>query len=363
MIRQYELIERIRAYNPDADELLINRAYVYAMIQHGNQVRASGDPYFSHPLEVAGILADIRLDSASIITALLHDTVEDTDATLGDIRRMFGSEVARLVDGVTKLSRIESQSTRTRQAENLRKLVLAMSQDIRVLLVKLADRLHNMRTLNFVSGEEKRRRIAAETLDIYVPLAERIGMQHWKEDLEDRAFAVLQPEARRNIVQRLELLDRERGGQVGRIIGALSQVLDDAGLEAEVTGRRKGPHSIHIKMQRKDVSLEQVSDIMAFRVVVDGGSWPRDRPTMTLLVDRHREGQSVAVVANDEHGPGRDVSSRDQTVQVDQREPLLHGEPQAAVVRVLRVFTTVAIAQKIVGPEGIVVRAVGRRRD
>ena len=269
MIRQYELIERIRAYDPDADELLINRAYVYAMVQHGNQVRASGDPYFSHPLEVAGILAGIRLDSASIITALLHDTVEDTDATLADIRRMFGSEVERLVDGVTKLSRIESQSAHTRQAENLRKLVLAMSQDIRVLLVKLADRLHNMRTLHFIAGEEKRRLIAAETLDIYVPLAERIGMQDWKEELEDRAFAVLQPDARANIVQRFELLDREGGGQVGRLIKALQHSLGQAGLEAEVTGRHKRPHSIWTKMQRKDVSLEQVSDIMAFRVVVE----------------------------------------------------------------------------------------------
>ncbi len=268
MIRQYELIERIRAYDPDADEPLINRAYVYAMIQHGNQVRASGDPYFSHPLEVAGLLADIRLDSASIITALLHDTVEDTDATLADIRRMFGSEVARLVDGVTKLSEIESRSAHTRQAENLRKLVLAMSQDIRVLLVKLADRLHNMRTLHFISGEEKKRRIAAETLDIYVPLAERIGMRDWKEELEDRAFAVLQPDARANIAQRLELLDREGGGQVDSLIEALTQALERAGLEAEVTGRRKRPHSIWTKMQRKDVSLEQVSDIMAFRVVV-----------------------------------------------------------------------------------------------
>ncbi len=268
MIRQYELIERIRAYDPNADEPLINRAYVYAMIQHGNQVRASGDPYFSHPLEVAGLLADIRLDSASIITALLHDTVEDTDATLADIRRMFGSEVARLVDGVTKLSRIESRSAHTRQAENLRKLVLAMSEDIRVLLVKLADRLHNMRTLHFISGEDKKRRIAAETLDIYVPLAERIGMQDWKEDLEDRAFAVLQPGARANIVQRLELLDREGGSQVGGIIATLIRTLEQASLETEVTGRRKRPHSIWTKMQRKDVSLEQVSDIMAFRVVV-----------------------------------------------------------------------------------------------
>lgn len=268
MLRQYELIERIRAYDPDADELLINRAYVYAMVQHGHQVRASGDPYFSHPLEVAGILADIRLDSASIITALLHDTVEDTDATPADIRRMFGSEVAQLVEGVTKLSRIESESAHIRQAENLGKLVLAMSQDIRVLLVKLADRLHNMRTLHFVSGEDKRRRIAAETLDIYVPLAERIGMQDWKEDLEDRAFAVLQPDARAKIVQQFELLDREGGSQVERIIEALSQSLREAGLEAEITGRRKRPHSIWTKMQRKVVSLEQVSDIMAFRVVV-----------------------------------------------------------------------------------------------
>ena len=270
MLRQYELIERIRAYDPDADELLINRAYVYAMIQHGHQVRASGDPYFSHPLEVAGILADIKLDSASIITALLHDTVEDTDATLADIRRMFGSEVERLVDGVTKLSKIESQSAHTRQAENLGKLVLAMSQDIRVLLVKLADRLHNMRTLRFIAGEEKRRQIAAETLEIYVPLAERIGMQDWKEDLADRAFAVLQPETHKNISEGFELLEREGGGQVEGIIEALSQSLEEAGLKAEITGRRKRPHSIWTKMQRKKtVSLEQVSDIMAFRVVVD----------------------------------------------------------------------------------------------
>jgi len=269
MIRQYELIERVRSYDPDADELLINRAYVYAMIQHGNQVRASGDPYFSHPLEVAGLLADIKLDSASIITALLHDIVEDTDATLADIRRMFGSEIARLVDGVTKLSRIETQSTRTRQAENLRKLVLAMSEDIRVLLVKLADRLHNMRTLHFVSGEEKRRRIAAETLDIYAPLAGRIGMQNWKEDLEDRAFEVLQPAARTSIVQQLDFLDRRSGGQVEEIIQALGRTLDKAGLDAEITGRRKRPHSIWTKMQRKHVALEQIADIMAFRVVVE----------------------------------------------------------------------------------------------
>ncbi len=269
MIRQYELVERVKAYDPNADELLINRAYVYAMIQHGNQVRASGDPYISHPLEVAGLLAGIKLDSASIITALLHDTVEDTDTTLADIRRMFGGEVARLVDGVTKLSKLESQSAHTRQAENLRKLVLATSEDIRVLLVKLADRLHNMRTLHFVASVEKRRRVAAETLEIYVPLAERIGMQDWKEDLEDRAFEALQPEARASIVQRLQFLNEQGGDQVGEIIAALRGALAEAGLEAEITGRRKRPHSIWTKMQRKNVALEQISDIMAFRVVVE----------------------------------------------------------------------------------------------
>src|SRR5579872_2064919 len=178
MMRQFELVELVRSYDPNVDEDVLNRAYVFSMKAHGAQLRASGDPYFSHPVEVAGILAQMRLDSASIVTGLLHDTLDD-------IERVFGREIARLVDGVTKLSRIELQSDQTKQAENFRKLVLAMSEDIRVLLVKLADRLHNMRTLHFIKDDEKRRRIARETMEIYAPLAERIGMHRMKDELED----------------------------------------------------------------------------------------------------------------------------------------------------------------------------------
>ena len=211
MVRQFELVESIKAYDPNADEDLINRAYVYSMKAHGSQVRASGDPYFSHPLEVAGILTGYRLDAATIVTALLHDTVEDTGATLKVIEKSFGSEVAKLVDGVTKLNQIEMQSDHSKQAENFRKLLLAMSEDIRVLLVKLADRLHNMRTLHFIKDDEKCRRIATETMEIYAPLAERIGMQELKNELDDLSFAIINPEARNSVLKRLEFL-RDVGG-------------------------------------------------------------------------------------------------------------------------------------------------------
>ena len=211
MIRQYELLERVRAYDPMTDEDAVNRAYVFAMKAHGSQTRASGDSYFSHPLEVAGILTDMRLDHKTIITALLHDTVEDTSATVDEIRSLFGEEVGRLVDGVTKLNRIELQSDRTKQAENFRKLLLAMSEDIRVLLVKLADRLHNMRTLKHIKNPDKRRRIAKETADIYAPLAERIGLHNVKDELEDLAFSEVNAEARDSVLARLEFL-REQGG-------------------------------------------------------------------------------------------------------------------------------------------------------
>ncbi|UTW53438.1 bifunctional (p)ppGpp synthetase/guanosine-3',5'-bis(diphosphate) 3'-pyrophosphohydrolase [bacterium SCSIO 12827] len=269
MIRQFELVERVKAYDPNADEVGINGAYVFAMKAHGSQKRASGDPYFSHPIEVAGILTSYRVDSATIETALLHDTIEDTVATLEDIRSHFGNEVAQLVDGVTKLTRIEFQSDRAKQAENFRKLVLAMSEDIRVLLVKLADRLHNMRTLHYIKSDEKRRRIAMETMDIYAPLAERIGMQEIKTELEDLAFAEINPEARRAVVKRLDTL-REQGGElVPKIIGELSETLSENGIEAEVNGREKSPYSIWRKMQKHDVGFEQLSDIMAFRITVN----------------------------------------------------------------------------------------------
>src|SRR5438552_2190125 len=232
MMRQFELVERVRSYDPKADEAALNRAYVYSMKAHGAQLRASGDPYFSHPIEVAGLLAQMKLDSASIVTGLLHDTVEDTVATLDDIERLFGPDIARLVDGVTKLSRLELQSDQTKQAENFRKLVLAMSEDIRVLLVKLADRLHNMQTLRFLKDAEKRRRIARETMDIYVPLAERIGMHRMKDQLEDLAFAELHPDARASVNARLGFL-REHGGDiVARIVKELTEALRDGGLTA-----------------------------------------------------------------------------------------------------------------------------------
>ena len=268
MIRQYELVERVRAYDPAVDEDVLNRAYVFSMKMHGTQKRASGDPYFLHPLEVAGILTRYRLDSKTIATALLHDTVEDTLTTVDEIERVFGPEIGRLVDGVTKLSRLELQSDQTKQAENFRKLLLATSEDIRVLLVKLADRLHNMRTIGFIPSAEKRQRIARETMEIYAPLAERIGMRQIQEELEDSAFAELNAEARASIVTRLSFL-RERGGDVvTRIVDRLRRVLAEQRVEAAVSGREKTPYSIWRKMQRKNVGFEQLSDIMAFRVVV-----------------------------------------------------------------------------------------------
>ena len=269
VIRQYELVERVRSYDPDADEDLLNRAYVFAMKAHGSQLRASGDPYFHHPVEVAGILTGFKLDSASIATALLHDTVEDTGATLEEIESLFGRTVARLVDGVTKLNRLELQSAHTAQAENFRKLLLAMSEDIRVLLVKLADRLHNMRTLHFIKSPEKRRRIAAETMEIYAPLAERIGMEGLKAELEDLAFAELRPDARESVLHRLRHLRQGDVDLVDRIEGELTQLLAKACIEADIAGREKTPYSIWRKMERKNVSFEQLSDIMAFRVHVD----------------------------------------------------------------------------------------------
>lgn len=269
MLRQFELVERVKKYDPGADEDALNRAYVFSMKAHGSQKRESGDPYFSHPVEVAGILSDKKLDCDSIITGLLHDTVEDTLATMEDIQSLFGTDVARLVDGVTKLSQIETLSDRAKQAENFRKLLLAMSEDIRVLLVKQADRLHNMRTLRYVRNEKKRIRIARETMDIYAPLAERIGIRDWKDELEDRAFAELNSDARDSIVKRLAFLREEGGDLVGRVTTELKQTLAEYGVLSEVSGREKTPYSIWRKMQRKNIGFEQLSDIMAFRVVVE----------------------------------------------------------------------------------------------
>ncbi|MCR9254585.1 MAG: bifunctional (p)ppGpp synthetase/guanosine-3',5'-bis(diphosphate) 3'-pyrophosphohydrolase [Alphaproteobacteria bacterium] len=269
MMRQFELVEKVVSYDPSADEASLNRAYVYAMKMHGSQTRASGDPYYSHPVEVAGILTELKLDAGSIITALLHDTVEDTEATLEEIEKLFGHEIARLVDGVTKLTRLELTSDDSKQAENFRKLVLAMSQDIRVLLVKLADRLHNMRTLHFIKKQEKRQRIAAETLEIYAPLAERIGIAAWREELQDLAFREVHTEARESIVSRLKQLREDGQSAVDTIIRDLTDCLLEGALTSDVSGREKSPYSIWDKMKRKAVEFEQLSDIMAFRVLVD----------------------------------------------------------------------------------------------
>ena len=268
MLRQYELVERVRAYDPEADEDLLNRAYVFSMKAHGSQKRASGDPYFSHPIEVAGILTDLKLDDETIATAILHDTIEDTVATADDLRRLFGDNVARLVEGVTKLSRIEAQSESERAAENLRRFLLAMSDDIRVLLVKLADRLHNMRTLKYLKNPEKRRRIARETMDIYAPLAERIGMYGFMNELKELAFAELEPEAWRSITRRLEAMRADGGDTIRRIEESVRRVLEVAGVPvSEVRGREKAPWSVFRKMQEQDIAFEQLSDVMAFRVI------------------------------------------------------------------------------------------------
>jgi GTP diphosphokinase / guanosine-3',5'-bis(diphosphate) 3'-diphosphatase len=267
MMRQYDLVERVRSYNPDTNEDLLNRAYVYAMKAHGSQTRASGDPYFSHPLEVAAILTDLKLDDATIVAALLHDTIEDTEATRAEIDQIFGSEIGALVEGLTKLKRLELVSREAKQAENLRKLLLAISDDVRVLLIKLADRLHNMRTLEFVPPES-RKRIAEETLDIYAPLAGRMGMQEMREELEDLSFRTLDPEAHTVVKHRLDALADRNRNLIGEIETQLTTNLRKNGLTAKVYGRRKKPFSIWTKMERKSIGFEQLSDIFAFRVIV-----------------------------------------------------------------------------------------------
>jgi len=268
MLRQHELVRKIRKYNPAANAQLLNDAYVYGMKAHGTQMRASGEPYFSHPVAVADILTDLKLDDATIITALLHDTIEDTDATHDDIEEKFGKEIVELIDGVTKISKLDLFSKEAAQAENLRKFLIAIADDIRVLLVKLADRLHNMRTIRYVKPE-KRKRIAEETMDIYAPLAGRMGMQEIREELEDMCFEALHPEARETILLRLNDLYLESEEVVKEIERDIKKKFRQEKIKATVTGRRKRPFSIWQKMERKNISLGQLSDILAFRVIVD----------------------------------------------------------------------------------------------
>ncbi|MFO1108435.1 MAG: bifunctional (p)ppGpp synthetase/guanosine-3',5'-bis(diphosphate) 3'-pyrophosphohydrolase [Bradyrhizobium sp.] len=268
IMRQYDLVDRVRSYNPETNEDLLNRAYVYAMKAHGAQTRASGDPYFSHPLEVAAILTGLKLDDATIVAALLHDTIEDTEATRAEIDQIFGHEIGVLVEGLTKLKRLELVSREAKQAENLRKLLLAIADDVRVLLIKLADRLHNMRTLEFVPPVS-RRRIAEETLDIYAPLAGRMGMQEMREELEDLSFRSIDPEAYAVVKQRLDALAERNRNLIGEIETQLQKNLQANGVVAHVYGRRKKPFSIWTKMERKSVGFEQLSDIFGFRIVLD----------------------------------------------------------------------------------------------
>jgi guanosine-3',5'-bis(diphosphate) 3'-pyrophosphohydrolase len=268
MMRQYELVERVRRYNPQADEDLLNRAYVFAMKAHGAQKRASGDPYFSHPLEVAAILTEFKLDDATIVAAMLHDTIEDTPVTRDDLDNMFGTEIGGLVDGLTKLNKLDFASKHAVQAENFRKLLLAIADDARVLLIKLADRLHNMRTLHYVP-QAKRARIAQDTLDIYAPLAGRMGMQGLRSELEDLAFRYLMPEAQTLILSRLEELKTKNGALIARIADELKDQFARRGIKCEVHGRQKQAYSIWRKMERNSISFEQLSDIYGFRILVD----------------------------------------------------------------------------------------------
>jgi GTP diphosphokinase / guanosine-3',5'-bis(diphosphate) 3'-diphosphatase len=269
MMRQYELVERVRAYAPDVDEDRLNRAYVYTVQVHGAQKRASGDPYFSHPVEVAGLMTDLQMDEDTIITALLHDTVEDTLATIEEVEAKFGPKVAALVDGVTKLSKIEAQTENERAAENLRKFLLAISNDIRVLLVKLADRLHNMRTLHFIKSPEKRLRIAKETMDIYAPLAERIGMYEYMREMQLLAFEQLEPEAYETITKRLKTIRENAEIRLETINDGIANEMKRMGLNVTVSGREKHPYSIWRKMQERHVAFEQMSDINAFRIITE----------------------------------------------------------------------------------------------
>ncbi len=267
MIRQYELTERVLSYDPKADEALLNRAYVYAMQKHGDQKRRSGDLYFSHPLEVAAILTGLKLDDATIATALLHDVIEDTDGTRVEIDQMFGPKIAELVDGLTKIKRLDLASKRAEQAENFHKLLLAISSDVRVLLVKLADRLHNMRTLEH-NSPESRERNSQETLDIYAPLAGRIGMHEMREELEGLAFRWINPKGYKAVNEKLAELRRTTAGLTDETIEALGDKLRKSGIEAEVSGREKKPYAIWDKMVQKKTSIEKLSDVYAFRIKV-----------------------------------------------------------------------------------------------
>ncbi|MEM8802995.1 MAG: bifunctional (p)ppGpp synthetase/guanosine-3',5'-bis(diphosphate) 3'-pyrophosphohydrolase [Pseudomonadota bacterium] len=267
MIEADDLITLVQNYNPNADALSIKRAFDYARQMHDGQKRHSGEPYFTHPVAVAAILTEQKLDDATIITALLHDTIEDTRSTFGELEKAFGTDVAELVDGVTKLTNLQLSSTETKQAENFRKLFMAMSKDLRVILVKLADRLHNMRTIRAMRPDKQMQK-ARETMDIYAPLAGRMGMQWMREELEDLSFRVINPEARNSIIRRFITLQRATGDVMQKITTDMEAELERSGIEAEVFGRAKKPHSIWRKMEEKKIGFSRLSDIYGFRVIV-----------------------------------------------------------------------------------------------
>jgi guanosine-3',5'-bis(diphosphate) 3'-pyrophosphohydrolase len=263
-----ELVTLVRGFNPKTNEALIRAAYAYSGRMHEGQLRHSGEPYFTHPVAVAAILAQQQLDDATIITALLHDTIEDTPASYAEVQELFGKEVAELVDGVTKLTNLQLNSSETKQAENFRKLFMAMAKDLRVILVKLSDRLHNMRTIKAMRVEKQAQK-ARETMDIFAPLAGRMGMQWMREELEDLAFQVLNPDARKSIMRRFITLQRETGDVIARITTDMNKELAKAGVNAEILGRAKKPYSIWRKMEEKEQSFSRLSDIYGFRIVTD----------------------------------------------------------------------------------------------
>ena len=269
MLNSEELINKVKSYNKFLNPVTLGKAYNFAIKAHENQKRQSGDPYAIHPIAVANILSDLKLDSATIATGLLHDTIEDTYATYETIKDEFGQEVADLVDGVTKISAFENQAKTNSKAENFRKLILATSKDIRVLLVKLADRLHNMRTINAINEIEKKERIAKETMEIYAPLADRMGMNRIRDELEDLSFKVLNNEARNLINKRLNEIKEDKENSFNSISFQFSDLLNQHHLNAEIIGREKTPFSIWKKLQKKRISLEEISDIIGFRIILD----------------------------------------------------------------------------------------------
>jgi len=269
MLNQDDLIKKVKTYNKFLNPKALSKAYDFALKAHKNQKRDSGDPYLIHPVAVADILSDLKLDSATIATGLLHDTIEDTKATYKNVEKEFGKEVADLVDGVTKISELEGKVIENSKAENIRKLILATSKDIRVLLVKLADRLHNMRTLTSISDPNRRKRIARETMEIYAPLSDRMGMNHIRDELEDLSFNELNPQARKLIVEKLSFNKKDRENTFKDLSQTFERILENEGINAKIIGREKTPFSIWKKIQVKRVSLEQLTDIIGFRIVLD----------------------------------------------------------------------------------------------